>query len=106
MPSFDWLYPVASQGISVLPSGPLVYSVSLICSVSQIDSFWKTFVLSKLCESSIRSIVIEPPRGGVAFVDTPAGACVLRHYHRGGLAHVERLEPWSSTGPNGWCSSM
>jgi len=24
-------------------------------------------------------------RGGVAFVDTPAGACVLRHYHRGGL---------------------
>jgi 3-deoxy-D-manno-octulosonic acid kinase len=25
-------------------------------------------------------------RGGVAFVETPAGACVLRHYHRGGLA--------------------
>jgi 3-deoxy-D-manno-octulosonic acid kinase len=25
-------------------------------------------------------------RGGVAFVDTPAGACVLRHYRRGGLA--------------------
>jgi len=25
-------------------------------------------------------------RGGVAFVQTPAGACVLRHYHRGGLA--------------------
>jgi len=25
-------------------------------------------------------------RGGVAFVYTPAGACVLRHYHRGGLA--------------------
>lgn len=24
-------------------------------------------------------------RGGVAFVETPAGACVLRHYHRGGL---------------------
>jgi 3-deoxy-D-manno-octulosonic acid kinase len=24
-------------------------------------------------------------RGGVAFVDTPDGACVLRHYHRGGL---------------------
>ncbi|HJR13870.1 MAG TPA: 3-deoxy-D-manno-octulosonic acid kinase [Rhodanobacteraceae bacterium] len=23
-------------------------------------------------------------RGGVAFLDTPAGACVLRHYHRGG----------------------
>lgn len=25
-------------------------------------------------------------RGGVLFVDTPAGPCVLRHYHRGGLA--------------------
>ncbi|GAA0719987.1 3-deoxy-D-manno-octulosonic acid kinase [Dokdonella soli] len=25
-------------------------------------------------------------RGGVAFVDTPAGECALRHYHRGGFA--------------------
>lgn len=24
-------------------------------------------------------------RGGVAFVDTPVGACALRHYHRGGF---------------------
>ncbi len=24
-------------------------------------------------------------RGGVLFVETPAGTCVLRHYHRGGL---------------------
>lgn len=24
-------------------------------------------------------------RGGVAFIDTPVGACVLRHYRRGGL---------------------
>ncbi|MBC6943654.1 MAG: 3-deoxy-D-manno-octulosonic acid kinase [Xanthomonadales bacterium] len=24
-------------------------------------------------------------RGGVLFVDTPVGACALRHYHRGGL---------------------
>ena len=24
-------------------------------------------------------------RGGVAMIDTPTGACVLRHYHRGGL---------------------
>jgi len=30
-------------------------------------------------------------RGGVAVIDTPAGACVLRHYHRGGLvAKVNR----------------
>lgn len=30
-------------------------------------------------------------RGGVAVIDTPAGACVLRHYHRGGLvARVNR----------------
>ncbi|MCC7255674.1 MAG: 3-deoxy-D-manno-octulosonic acid kinase [Dokdonella sp.] len=28
-------------------------------------------------------------RGGVLFADTPIGACVLRHYHRGGL--VARL---------------
>ena len=28
-------------------------------------------------------------RGGVAVIDTPAGQCVLRHYHRGGL--VARL---------------
>jgi 3-deoxy-D-manno-octulosonic acid kinase len=25
-------------------------------------------------------------RGGVVFIDTPLGVCVLRHYHRGGLA--------------------
>jgi len=25
-------------------------------------------------------------RGGVLFVETPAGTCALRHYHRGGLA--------------------
>lgn len=25
-------------------------------------------------------------RGGVAFVETPAGVCALRHYHRGGMA--------------------
>jgi 3-deoxy-D-manno-octulosonic acid kinase len=25
-------------------------------------------------------------RGGVVFVETPAGACALRHYHRGGFA--------------------
>jgi 3-deoxy-D-manno-octulosonic acid kinase len=28
----------------------------------------------------------EGGRGGVSFVETPAGACVLRHYHRGGFA--------------------
>ena len=38
----------------------------MICSASQIDSFWKTFVLSNDWESSIRAIVIEPPRFGVA----------------------------------------
>jgi len=27
---------------------------------------------------------LEGGRGGVAFLDTPVGACVLRHYHRGG----------------------
>jgi 3-deoxy-D-manno-octulosonic acid kinase len=25
-------------------------------------------------------------RGGVAFIETPVGACALRHYHRGGFA--------------------
>src|SRR6185437_9990523 len=38
----------------------------MICSSIQIDSFWKTEVLSKLCESSIRSIVTLPPRLGVS----------------------------------------
>ena len=38
----------------------------MICSAIQIDSFWKTFVLSNDCESSIRAIVIEPPRFGFA----------------------------------------
>jgi 3-deoxy-D-manno-octulosonic acid kinase len=33
-----------------------------------------------------RAQAIAGGRGGVAFVETPAGACVLRHYHRGGLA--------------------
>src|SRR3954454_13235763 len=38
----------------------------MICSASQIDSFWNTLVLSNDCESSMRAIVIEPPRFGVA----------------------------------------
>lgn len=29
--------------------------------------------------------VLSGGRGGVAVIDTPAGECVLRHYHRGGL---------------------
>ena len=41
----------------------------MICSVSQIDSFWKTFVLSKDVESSMRAIVMWPPRFGVAALE-------------------------------------
>src|SRR3954452_11094833 len=37
----------------------------MICSASQIDSFWKTLVLSKDCESSMRAIVSDPPFLGV-----------------------------------------
>src|SRR3954449_3776350 len=36
----------------------------MICSQSQMDSFWKTVVLSNDCESSMRAMVIEPPRFG------------------------------------------
>src|SRR5512145_2301299 len=42
------------------------------CWVSQIDSFWKTFVLSNDCESSIRAIVSSPPRFGVTALPAPA----------------------------------
>src|SRR6266850_2154680 len=49
----------------------------MICSASQIDSFWKTFVLSNDCESSIRANVTEPPRFGVAARD-PRAAVVQR----------------------------
>src|SRR5215469_7308108 len=37
----------------------------MICSASQIDSFWNTLVLSNDCESSMRAIVIDPPCCGV-----------------------------------------
>lgn len=37
-------------------------------------------------------------RGGVAFVETPAGACVLRHYHRGGLAARVSADKYFWTG--------
>ena len=39
-------------------------------------------------------------RGGVAFVDTPVGACALRHYHRGGLAARVSADAylWSGAG--------
>src|SRR3954453_14677331 len=37
----------------------------MICSASQSHSFWNPVVLSKLCESSMRAIVIAPPRCGV-----------------------------------------
>ncbi len=34
-------------------------------------------------------------RGGVLFVDTPVGRCVLRHYHRGGfIARLSRDAYW------------
>src|ERR1051326_7224518 len=48
----------------------------LICSVIQIDSFWKTLVLSNDCESSMRAIVIEPPRFGVAALRLPPATAV------------------------------
>jgi len=37
-------------------------------------------------------------RGGVAFVETPAGACVLRHYRRGGLAQHVSADRYLWTG--------
>lgn len=37
-------------------------------------------------------------RGGVAFVETPAGACALRHYHRGGLAARVSADRYAWTG--------
>ncbi len=37
-------------------------------------------------------------RGGVAFVETPAGACVLRHYHRGGMAARVSADSYLWTG--------
>ncbi len=37
-------------------------------------------------------------RGGVAFIETPAGACVLRHYHRGGLAARVSVDSYLWTG--------
>ncbi len=37
-------------------------------------------------------------RGGVAFVQTPLGWCVLRHYHRGGLAAVASADRYVWTG--------
>ena len=37
-------------------------------------------------------------RGGVAFVDTPVGACALRHYHRGGLAARVSADQYLWTG--------
>src|SRR4051812_35275495 len=40
----------------------------MICSAGQIDSFWKTFVLSKLWESSMRAMVSEPPFFGASLV--------------------------------------
>lgn len=39
-------------------------------------------------------------RGGVAFVETPAGACVLRHYHRGGLAARVSADKYFWAGAN------
>src|SRR3954447_17784792 len=50
----------------------------MICCVIQIDSFWKTFVLSNDCESSIRAIVIEPPRlAAAALCPSPAANAVV-----------------------------
>ena len=37
-------------------------------------------------------------RGGVVFVDTPAGVCALRHYHRGGLVARVSADSYFWTG--------
>jgi 3-deoxy-D-manno-octulosonic acid kinase len=37
-------------------------------------------------------------RGGVAMIETPAGACVLRHYHRGGLVAKFNRDSYLWTG--------
>src|SRR5437764_15444285 len=38
----------------------------MLSSASQVDPFWDTVGLSNDCESSMRAMVIEPPRFGVA----------------------------------------
>src|SRR3954462_10333611 len=43
----------------------------MICSASQIDSFWKTLVLSNDCESSMRAIVRVPPFFGAPAAPEP-----------------------------------
>ena len=65
----------------------------MICCVSQIDSFWKTFVLSNDCESSMRAIVIEPPRFGVASVArSPRGRAEAGIARRGRAARRPTCE--------------
>src|SRR5262249_8790730 len=67
----------------------------MICSASQIDSFWNTLVLSNDCESSMRAIVIEPPCCGVEALEplppasaaaaAPAAATAANARNRTGL---------------------
>ncbi len=39
-------------------------------------------------------------RGGVAFIETPVGACALRHYHRGGLMARVSADRYLWSGPS------
>jgi 3-deoxy-D-manno-octulosonic acid kinase len=61
------------------PGGALVFDRALAATPDErwFDRAWWT--------AQGKSAAAAGGRGGVVFVDTPVGACALRHYHRGGL---------------------
>lgn len=61
------------------PSGAIMFDRSLDCAPS--ESWFDRAHWAALGKSASEA----GGRGGVAFVDSPVGACALRHYHRGGL---------------------
>src|SRR5436305_12309468 len=78
----------------------------MICSASQIDSFWKTFVLSNDCESSIRAIVIEPPCFGVAERDATAAVAQRAETAARSARDRRRLRAFTFTPSDGGGASL
>jgi 3-deoxy-D-manno-octulosonic acid kinase len=76
------------------PDGAILFDVAA-CGGARPDAAW--FDRAHWAAQG-RAEVHSGGRGGVAFVDTPAGACVLRHYHRCGLAARVSADSYLWTG--------
>lgn len=73
--------------VATTADGAILYDASACAGACPDAAWFDPSYWASLGRAEVRA----GGRGGVAFVETPAGSCVLRHYHRGGVpARISR----------------